>query len=105
MKLDVQILRVGRILDVDKGGGESWKLDNFHGRHMCIIPKYYNADFHSDGVLDTADVKEVFSFQKKTKAFGKDIFSQPAEITGSMYFENIFRIMCFFGFSKIYTKI
>ena len=23
----------------DKGCDGSWKLDNFHGRHMCIIPK------------------------------------------------------------------
>ena len=22
---------------IDKGGDGSWKLDNFHGRHMCII--------------------------------------------------------------------
>ena len=22
------------------GEGGSWKLDTFHGRHMCIIPKY-----------------------------------------------------------------
>ena len=28
-----------RILDVDGQGDEgSWKLDNFHGCHMCIIP-------------------------------------------------------------------
>ena len=32
--------RVGRILDVDgQEGGGSWKLYNFHGHHMCIIPK------------------------------------------------------------------
>ena len=24
---------------MDKEGGGSWKLDSFHGRHMCIIPK------------------------------------------------------------------
>ena len=24
---------------MDKGGGGSWKLDNFHGRHMCITPE------------------------------------------------------------------
>ena len=43
LKLDVQSQRGGRSLDVDgKGGwevGGSWTLDNFHGRHMCIIPK------------------------------------------------------------------
>ena len=39
MKLGVQVQRGGRILDVDGQGGEgSWKLDNFHGRQMCIIP-------------------------------------------------------------------
>ena len=34
--------------------------------------KYYEVDFHSDGLLDT-DVREVPSFQKKTKACGKEI--------------------------------
>ena len=24
---------------IDRDGGRSWKLDNFHGCHMCIIPK------------------------------------------------------------------
>ena len=33
-------------------------------------------------------------FRKKTKAFGKDIFFHPAEVTRSMYIGNIFRIMC-----------
>ena len=40
LKLDVQGQRGGRILDVD--GQSGWglsKLDNFHGGHMCIIPK------------------------------------------------------------------
>ena len=23
---------------MDKGGGGSWKLDNFHGRYICIVP-------------------------------------------------------------------
>ena len=23
---------------LDKGGEGSWKLDNFHGRHMCFVP-------------------------------------------------------------------
>ena len=23
---------------MDKEGGGSWKLDNFHGRHICIVP-------------------------------------------------------------------
>ena len=26
---------------MDKTGGGSWKLDNFHGCHMCIIPNRY----------------------------------------------------------------
>ena len=25
-------------MDNGGGGGESGKLDNFHGRHMCIVP-------------------------------------------------------------------
>ena len=46
MKLDVQGQGGGRSLDVDgqgrgggrRGGGESRKLDNFHGCPMYIIP-------------------------------------------------------------------
>ena len=39
LKLDVQGQGGRRILDVmDKRGWGSWKLDNFHGRRMCIIP-------------------------------------------------------------------
>ena len=33
---------VEEFLGVDgQGGGGSWKLDNFHGRHMCIIPNIF----------------------------------------------------------------
>ena len=40
LKLDAQGQGGGRILDVDRQWGEgSWKLDNFHGLHMCIISK------------------------------------------------------------------
>ena len=39
LKLDFQGHGGGKILDVDgQGGGGSSKLDNFHGRHMYIIP-------------------------------------------------------------------
>ena len=41
LKLDVQVQKGGNILDVDGHvgwGGGSWKLNNFHGRHMCIVP-------------------------------------------------------------------
>ena len=36
LKLDVQRQGGGIILDVD--GERGWGMDNFHGRHMCIIP-------------------------------------------------------------------
>ena len=37
--LDVQGRGGEKILDVDgQGCVGSWKLDNFHGRHMCIVP-------------------------------------------------------------------
>ena len=40
MKLDIQGEGGERILDLDRqGGGGSWKSDNFHGRHIYIIPK------------------------------------------------------------------
>ena len=40
MKLDVQDQGVGRILYVDGDGGLGGleQLDNFHGRHLFIIP-------------------------------------------------------------------
>ena len=42
LKLDVQGQGGGIILDVDaQEGGGSWKSDNFHGCHMCIIPNRY----------------------------------------------------------------
>ena len=41
LKLEVQGPEgVGKILDVNGQGLGSWKLDNFHGRHMCIVPKF-----------------------------------------------------------------
>ena len=40
-------------------------------------------------------------FLKKKKAFGKNIFAHPIEVTGSMYFGNIFGVMCL---PKIFTK-
>ena len=40
LKLDVQGQGGGQISDLDgQGRGGSSKLDNFHGRHICIIPK------------------------------------------------------------------
>ena len=40
LKLDVQGPGAGRIFDVDRQrGGGSWKMGNFHGRHICIIPR------------------------------------------------------------------
>ena len=42
LKLDVQDQGGGGILDVAREERRiSWKLDNFHGRHMCIVPKYF----------------------------------------------------------------
>ena len=38
--------------------------------------KYYEVVFNSDRLLDT-DVREVPSFQKKTKACGKEIIFPP----------------------------
>ena len=36
------VIEGGNVLDVDgHGGGESWKLDNFHGGHLCIVPNLY----------------------------------------------------------------
>ena len=43
-----------------------------YDKNMHKQIKYYNADVHSDGLLDN-DVREVISFQKKIKEFGKDI--------------------------------
>ena len=40
-------------------------------------------------------------FWKKKKAFAKNIFAHPIEVTGSMYFGNIFGVMYL---PKIFTK-
>ena len=42
LKLNVQGQGGERILDIDGQGSWSWKLGNFHGRHICSIP-YINA--------------------------------------------------------------
>ena len=42
LKLYVHGQEGEKISDLDgQAGEESWKLDNFHGRHMCIIPYCY----------------------------------------------------------------
>ena len=51
--------------------------------------KNYNANFHNDGFFDT-DVREVPSFQKNTKAFGKEIFSHPSRSTWIHVFQKYF---------------
>ena len=39
MKLDVQDQGGGKLLDeAGQGSEESWKFDNFRGRHICIAP-------------------------------------------------------------------
>ena len=39
LKLDVQSQGGGKGLDaVEQGGGVSWKLVNFYGLYMCIVP-------------------------------------------------------------------
>ena len=40
-----------------------------------------------------------------TKAYVKEFFSHPVELTGSMYFENIFRIMFLKDMYKKLKKI
>ena len=40
-------------------------------------------------------------FRKKLKHVARNFFSHPVEVTGFMYFGNIFRIMCI---SKVLTK-
>ena len=42
LKLDIQNQGDGRILDVNgQEGVRSWNLDNFHGRHMFMIPNIF----------------------------------------------------------------
>ena len=50
---------------------------------IIISIKYYNADFHSNGLLDT-DVTE------EQKHVARNFFCHPIDVTGSMYFGNIF---------------
>ena len=46
-----------------------------------------------------------FHFGKRQKNLAKTFFSHPAEITGSMNFGHIFRIMCSSDFSKTYKNL
>ena len=52
LKLDVQVQGVKIFwMNIDMGGGGSGKLDNFHGRHMCIIP-YQKVSKPIDSLID-----------------------------------------------------
>ena len=46
-------------------------------------------------------LEKYLHFKKRQKHGARKFFFHPGEVTGSMYFGNIFRIMCI---SKIYTK-
>ena len=48
--------------------------------------------------------EKYFHFRKRQKNLAKTFFSHPVEVTGSMNFGNIFRIICSSDFSKICTK-
>ena len=48
--------------------------------------------------------EKYFHFRNRENHLAKTFLSHPIEVTGSMYFRNIFRIMSFSGFSKIWTK-
>ena len=48
--------------------------------------------------------EKYFHFRKRQKHLAETFFSHPVEITGSLYFGNIFWIMCSSNFSKICTK-
>ena len=52
------------------------KYANYNIIEIYIHRLCTTTDFHSDGLLDN-DVREVLSFQKNTKASGKDIFHTP----------------------------
>ena len=49
--------------------------------------------------------EKYFYFRKRQKHLAKTFFSHPVEVSRSMYFGNIFQIMCFSGFSKILKEI
>ena len=55
---------------MDKGGGGSWKLDNFHGRHMCIIPKV-SADIKKE--FDSEPVYNKNYLKTKIKSHGDEV--------------------------------
>ena len=46
---------------MDKRGRGSWKLGNFHGRHMCIIPK-----------VDSKIVSETVELCRKTEKYNSN---------------------------------
>ena len=79
---------------------------NIHKYTNCnIIEIYINRLSATTQIFIAFDdlimMAEKYIYLRKKKCFGKDIFSHPVDVTGSMYSRNIFRIMCYL---KICTK-
>ena len=87
-----------------KHSNDTLKLNINKYTNYNIIEKYINRLTATAQIFIAMDYSILMSkngvhFKKKTKAFDKEV-----EVIGSMHFGNIFRIMCFCGFSKICTK-
>ena len=67
LELDIQGQGGGKLLDVDwQGGRGSWKLDNFQGRDMCIIPNtIYDSEIGINGydlINEVTEIERVEAF-------------------------------------------
>ena len=66
-----------------------YKYTNYNIKEIYINRlSNYNTDFHSNELLE-----KYFHFRKVLRHLGKTLLSHPVEVTASMNFGNIFRIM------------
>ena len=75
---------------------------NIHKHTNYLIKIYINRLSMDYSIMMS---EKYFHFRKRQKNLAKTFFSHPAEVTGSMNFGNIFRIMCSSDFSKAYKNL
>ena len=99
-----QFLRVAGYL---KCSNNTPNLKKHKYTNYNIIEIYINRLITTTQVLIAVDylilmLEMCLHFRKKTKVSGKEFFSHTVEVTGYMYFGNIFQSICI---SKICTKL
>ena len=98
LELSVQGQGGGRILDIhEQGGGDSWKLDNSPGRHMCIVPcckrKIFSTIKKSQNVMSIATLLKRDSSTRVClcKIFKNSFFYRTASVAATVCILGVFR--------------